>query len=156
MNANRFLSLALAATLAPLSALADHDEYPRQPAVEVHVHDADCGHRPPPGQPSQSGRYELRSVQRWVVGQYQEVWVPQRCEWRGPRHRHHPVHSHHLKCRGGYYQRRWTPGYYQTVQEWVWVPYPQPQYAPSGYGLGLGGSFGEGSASFDLRLNGQL
>lgn len=111
-----------AALLAPMAAMADHDEYPVDPEVYVggaHVHAPGCGHAVPAGQPANPGRYELRTVQRWVPGHYEEVWVPERCQ---PRGRHF-----HMKCRGGYYDRRWEPGRYETVQDWVWVPAYRPR-----------------------------
>lgn len=120
-----------AAALAPVAARADHDDDDRSRAVEVHVHDGRCHHgATPPGVPSQTGRYELRTVQRWVPGRYQQVWVPQQCRQKRRR----------VKCRGGYYEQRWEPAHYVTAQEWVWVPaatrpWPQPSYygAPAGF-----------------------
>ncbi len=121
---SNLLSLSLlASALTPAAALADHDARPR---VEVHVHDASCGHVPP-GQPTRHGRYELRTVRKWVDGYWTQVWVPERCKVK----EHH--HWRKVKCKGGHYDRRWVPGRYETVQEWVWVPYGSPHVAPTTY-----------------------
>lgn len=70
--------------------------------------------RSPPPPQNQQGRYELRNVQQWVQGRYEQVWVPQDCRngrWG------------RTKCTGGYYDQRWVEGHYETAQQWVWVPY---------------------------------
>lgn len=117
-----WVSWALAAALLPVTALADHDEAERfddgdEVWLSVHVHDEDCGHAGPfPGVPSNPGRYELRTVDRWVPGRYEQAWVPRAC---------FRVH-HKRRCSGGYYERRWVPGRTEQVQDWVWVPAPAP------------------------------
>lgn len=71
--------------------------------------------RPPRPWPNHHGRYELQTVQRWVPGRYESVWVPESCRFR-PR-------LGRTVCQGGFYDQRWVPGHYETVQEWVWVPH---------------------------------
>jgi hypothetical protein len=99
----------------PSVALADHPRY--TPPVDSHVHGHDCRHDAPPPPVArgryQQGRYELRSVPRWVEGRFDRIWVPQTC---------HQNRWGRTKCRGGYYDSRWVPGHYQHAQEWVWVP----------------------------------
>jgi hypothetical protein len=118
--------------LAPVAARADdsrwggqHEATPvgQDSHAEQHFHTGGCYHpapTPPPAQPPrsewprQSGRYELQTVNKWVPGRYEQVWVEQSCKYKPRRNV--------TKCHGGYYDQRWVDGYYQTVQEWVWVP----------------------------------
>ncbi|MDC0714824.1 hypothetical protein POL68_40625 [Stigmatella sp. ncwal1] len=75
-------------------------------------------HRPQPTPPvnAQQGRYELKSVKKWVPGHTEKVWVQRECK---------PLRSRRgERCEGGFYQQRQVPGHYETVQEWVWVPAP--------------------------------
>jgi hypothetical protein len=92
------------------------------PGNHQHIHGDGCYHpapTPPPPEPPrhrwprQQGRYELQTVQRWVPGHYEQVWVERDCRYKPRRNV--------TKCTGGYYDQRWVPGYYQPVQEWVWV-----------------------------------
>ena len=93
----------------------DHDRQYGRPAYG-HVHSSDCRHGTQPAPPqNQQGRYELRQVQQWVPGRYEQVWVPQDCRYK-PR-------WGTTKCRGGYYDQRWVEGHYQVAEQWVWVPY---------------------------------
>jgi hypothetical protein len=87
--------------------------------VEVHVHGSACRHGPEPRPPPRAprGRYELQTVNRYVEGRRERVWVPEVCEER------HRRRSRVTKCTGGYYDERWVPARYEQVQEWVWVPY---------------------------------
>jgi hypothetical protein len=66
------------------------------------------------GVPSNPGRYEPRTVSRWVPGGYVSTWVPESCG-RGWRHRR-PY------CAPAHYEQRWMQGHYEQVQTWVWVP----------------------------------
>ena len=92
----------------------DHDRQYGRP-VYGHVHSHDCRHGAQPVPPqNQQGHYELRQVQQWVPGRYEQVWVPQDCRYRPRRGT--------TQCRGGYYEQRWVEGYYQTAEQWVWVP----------------------------------
>ncbi|PTL83081.1 hypothetical protein [Vitiosangium sp. GDMCC 1.1324] len=130
-------TLALSALLlAPVAAKADdlrwggrHDASP----VGVDVRGGQYTHNggryhpaptPPPARPSrgrgQDGRYEFQTVQKWVPGHYEQVWVEQNCRYKPRRHE--------TRCSGGYYDQRWVEGYYQPVQEWVWVPAPHRPY----------------------------
>ncbi len=120
-------TLALSALLlAPVAARADdwgrHDASPvGQPGQQLHTGGRYHPAPPPPPappprshRPRQSGRYELQTVQKFVPGHYEQVWVEQNCRYRPRRHV--------TKCEGGHYEQRWVEGYYQSVQEWVWVP----------------------------------
>lgn len=91
-----------------------YDQAYRAP-VQVHVHTGACRHGPQPTPPQQQqGRYELRTVQQWVPGRYEQVWVPEQC--------HYKPRRGVTKCRGGYYDQRWVEGHYENVEQWVWVP----------------------------------
>jgi hypothetical protein len=133
-------TLALSSLLlAPVAARAEGSRWGGQQheasavgdsRAEQHFHTGGCYHpaptppqaEPPRSQwPRQQGRYELQTVQKWVEGRYEQVWVEQTCRYK-PRH-------HRTKCQGGYYEQRWGPGYYQPVQEWVWVPARRGHYA---------------------------
>jgi hypothetical protein len=93
----------------------DNDHYADRGSYRGHVHGRDCRHGPQPTPPRhQQGSYELRNVQQWVEGRYEQVWVPEDCRRRGRWGR--------TKCTGGYYDQRWVEGHYETVQQWVWVP----------------------------------
>ncbi|MFP2962212.1 hypothetical protein ACLEPN_31635 [Myxococcus sp. 1LA] len=63
------------------------------------------------------GRYELQTVNRWVQGRYERVWVPEVCSERGNRR------ARVTRCTGGFYEQRWIPARYEPVQEWVWVTF---------------------------------
>jgi hypothetical protein len=118
------LPVALFAVLAPLAAFAEHDATPNYDANYDANYDVQGVNRPverpmPPTHSGQ-GRYELRTMQRWVEGQWQQVWVPEQCvtRQRGWKTR--------VRCQPGYYDSRWTPGHYVTAQQWVWIPYNHP------------------------------
>ena len=84
--------------------------------VEVHVHGDACRHGPAPLPPPKArGRYELQTVNRYVEGRHERVWVPEVCKER------HNRRSRVTKCTGGFYEQRWVPARYEQVQEWVWV-----------------------------------
>lgn len=88
--------------------------------IEVHIHGPDCHHGPAPLPPPQArGRYEMQTVNRWVEGRYEQVWVPEVCETR------HKRHKRVTRCTEGHYEQRWVEGRYAQTQEWVWVPYGQ-------------------------------
>lgn len=115
------LNLAVTlAVLAPSAALAG-DFHRRAVAVastpvgfELRVG------QPAPGIPRNSGHYELRPVNRWVEGRYEEYYVAGRCEVR--RHHRHPRHARRY-CTEGYLAQRWVPGHYVQASEYVWVPH---------------------------------
>lgn len=126
------LSLVLgAALLVPAAARADddRDEWRRRDArVSVHVHTRDCNDapRPPAGDPQYaSGHYELRTVNQWVPGYSERVWVEGSCRTK------HKRHGSVTRCRDGYYDERWVDGHYEQRQDWVWVadarPAPRPR-----------------------------
>lgn len=88
---------------------------PYRAPLQVHVHSGACRHGPQPTPPqNQNGRYELRLVQQWVPGRYEQVWVPEQCNYKPRRGV--------KKCRAGYYDQRWVEGHYETAEQWVWVP----------------------------------
>jgi hypothetical protein len=145
MLRNGLFTLALSALfLAPVAARADdswgrHDASPvgQQSHGGQHLHTGGCYHPAPPPPPAQpprsdrprhSGRYELQTVQRFVPGHYEQVWVERECRYRPRRNV--------TKCEGGYYEERWVEGYYQQVQEWVWVPARRGPYGRGPYGRG--------------------
>lgn len=73
--------------------------------------------RAPTPPANQNGRYELREVKKWVEGRYDQVWVAQSCNDQSRRYI--------KKCEPGHYERRWVPGHYEKVEQWVWVPAPR-------------------------------
>ena len=78
-------------------------------------HDRWNRHTPqPPAPQNQQGRYELKYVQQWVPGRYEQVWVPRDCRYR-PR-------WGTTQCIEGHYDQQWVEGSYQQVEQWVWVP----------------------------------
>jgi hypothetical protein len=116
-------SLALGALLLGSTAQADDTQIQLQwgsndtQAESQGVHGGyGRGHyRPQPAPPrNQQGRYELKLVQQWVAGRYEQVWVPEQCSYKPYRRAQ--------QCRPGYYDRRWVAGHYETVEQWVWVP----------------------------------
>jgi hypothetical protein len=115
--------LTLGAMAFPTAALADH------PPPPPGGHGWTQPRPPPPPIPQNRGRYELRTVDRWVEGYYVSEWVPEQCiqvRRHGPRHKR-------VRCEPGYDSQRWVPGHYQQVEEWVWVPAPRPQWHVSVY-----------------------
>jgi hypothetical protein len=123
---------ALTLSMAPLAARADdfsqqqyqqpqYDQqyqyqqpqpvYPQEPGIAV-------------GEPTPYGRgghYEQRAVQRWVPGQYQQVWVPQQCTTRYMQRGWYRTAAN--VCVPGHYDQQWTAGHYETIQQQVWVPH---------------------------------
>ncbi|MBX7113269.1 MAG: hypothetical protein K1X64_02960 [Myxococcaceae bacterium] len=142
-----FLGIGLGVILLSGSAFADEgfargrDRHHSHGWYQGHT-EADCGNQPQE-QYTTDGRYELRSVQRWVPGRYMQVWVAQACN--------HYRHRHGQGCNNGYYQQQWQAGHYETVQEWVFVPYARsPRYGaaqvPPPPRVGLSYSSADGSA----------
>jgi hypothetical protein len=110
-------SLALGTLLLGSTAMADDNQFQPQwndNGTTVQAQGYYRHGQPPPAPRNQQGRYELRTVQQWVPGRYEQVWVPQQCNYK-PR-------WGTTKCRGGYYDQRWVEGRYQNVEQWVWVP----------------------------------
>lgn len=127
---------ALALSMAPLAARADdfsqqpqydqqpyqqpYDQQYQQPAYqqpgiavgEPHPYDRDGDRR---------GRYELRTIQRWVPGQYQQVWVPEQCTTRYMQRGWYRAAAN--VCVPGHYDQQWQPGHSESAQQWVWVPF---------------------------------
>ena len=121
MNLKKMLvPAALIAVLAPLAAFAEHDDYAGYGNNEPAQVASQYARRPMPPTHESQGRYEMRTTQQWVPGQYTQVWVPEQCVSRqrgwGTR----------VRCRPGFYDQRWTPGHYVSAQQWVWVPFNHP------------------------------
>lgn len=113
-----------------------------------------CGPRPtyaPQGQTFNTGRYELQNVQRWVPGQQMQVWVPGQCYSNNRRNgRGGGWHNrNNNRCTQGYYTTQWTPGRYETRQEWVWV---SAGNAPRPYYGGAGIKVQNGAGSFSMSV----
>jgi hypothetical protein len=72
-------------------------------------------------QGDRTGRYEQRSVQRFVQGQYQQIWVPEQCSMR-MRQRGWWRQAGTV-CVPAHYDQQWTPGHYESTQQWVWVSF---------------------------------
>jgi hypothetical protein len=111
-----FATLFAAATFLPTLAFADY--YSAPPAGQP-TYQQQQVEQPRYRGGNADGRYELRSVQKWIPGSYSQVWVPQTCHERGRHHRR-------TVCRGGFYDKQWVAGHYETVQDWVWVKYDRP------------------------------
>src|SRR5262245_13967881 len=115
--------LGLAVSLSMLPVLANAEEPCHTPAVPQYTTGSQYQQYPQaPVYPARrpGGRYERGASQQWAEGRYQQVWVPQQCyttRWNHGRHGSREV------CRPGYYDQRWVPGHYETVNQWVWVPY---------------------------------
>lgn len=117
-------TLALSALfLVPVAAKADNFRHEASPVGPPRYESHQRGYRPAPpppmpvrprGAPSH-GRYELQTVQREVPGYYENVWVERMCTTTR--------RGRVIDCVPGHNERRWVPGYLQSVQEWVWVPY---------------------------------
>ncbi len=116
------LSLVTLAVLTSAPAFADRFEHgaravPRfegRRGVEAREHGWRRQWTPGPAYrgPISTGHWELRDVQKWVDGQWNQVLVPGRCfmtRWG-------------QRCTPGSYQNVWQEGRYVTVQERVWVP----------------------------------
>ena len=107
----------------------DHDRRDRDDDRWGHDHDRGYRRTPqPPAPQSQQGRYELKYVQQWVPGNYQQVWVPESCRYR-PR-------WGTQQCTPGHYDQQWVDGHYESVQQWVWVP--EHWHRGSGWGTPAG------------------
>lgn len=130
------MGAALSLTLLPLAARAEHEYSPvepeqqyqqqyqpeqyQQPYQEAPAYQTA---RPPMprdyGRRRGHGRYELRTVQQWVAGRYQQVWVPEQCSMR--ERQHGWVRTTGSVCIPAHYGQQWTPAHYESVQQWVWV-----------------------------------
>ena len=115
------LILGCALLLAPLASFADPLPPPAEP---VAVQDFGPRYEPtyPQYTPQQPGHYELRAVSQWIPGSVQQVFVPGSC-W-GRRRWWRRI------CGPAQYERRWTPGHYQTVRQWIWVANAAPVAPP--------------------------
>ncbi|MBL8913980.1 MAG: hypothetical protein JNM17_24970 [Archangium sp.] len=134
------LMLAVVTVGAQVANAQDWNDPYNHGAVPVQQQgQAPCGPRPtyaPQGQTFNTGRYELQNVQRWVPGQQVQVWVPGQCTNNGGRWgRGNRGRWNNSRCTQGYYTTQWTPGRYETRQEWVWVSVgnpPRPYYGGDG------------------------
>jgi len=129
------LPIALLSSLAPLASFADPDRpfgYDRSSGYGGYERSPHDGWREDSWRNREDrGHYQLRTVQQWVPGRYEQTWVPQQC-WTRPR-----WGGEAIKCRGGFYASRWIPGHYEAVQSTVWVPFhgypPSQPYGGWGY-----------------------
>ncbi|MFT3710620.1 MAG: hypothetical protein QM817_23595 [Archangium sp.] len=135
------------------------DGWDDHPAVPVQQQgQAPCGPRPtyaPQGQTFNNGHYELQNVQRWVPGQQQQVWVQGQCysnnngNGRGWGRRHHRFgNNQQTTCTQGYYRTVWSPGRYETTQQWVWVA---NTYNNNGY-YGAGFKVQNNAGTFSMQV----
>ncbi len=110
--------------LVPAMALASPGDWDRD-GIRNEKDRVEYRHRRPDPRPN--GRYEMRTVNQWVEGRHEQVWVAERCwEREKPgRRRGHGRHGKHRRtvtvCEPGRYEARWVPGYYAPVQQWVFV-----------------------------------
>ncbi len=120
---------ALSLSLVPFAAQAEHEYSPvnqqyqqayQAPGYQTSQQAEPCPAEPPRGFKRHQGRYEVRSVQRWVEGRYQQVWVPEQCSMR--ERQRGWVRQTGYVCVPAHYDRRWVPAHYETAQQWVWVP----------------------------------
>ncbi|HEY8211177.1 MAG TPA: hypothetical protein VIG99_27020 [Myxococcaceae bacterium] len=130
---------ALTLSMAPMAALADgyqsqaYSQYAQptyaQPQAGIAVGEP-C---PTDRQGDRTGRYELRTTQRFVQAQYQQVWVPEQCSLR-ERQRGWWRQAANV-CVPAHYDQRLVPAHYESAQQWVWVSF-------GGHGHGGHGRFG--------------
>lgn len=118
MKTNLMGLVAAVATLTSVAAFADDCNHPSNHHPS-NYHSAEVPAAMPVAPVGQPGRYELRTVQKYVQGRYETVTV-QECRERRHGWRRHTV-CHPVT------QSQWVPGGYQTVQEWVWIPAPSHQ-----------------------------
>lgn len=118
------ISIALSAAMFVPAAASAGDRFGRYDGD--HHHSNSCGHvpAPPPGSSQGDGRYEIRTVSRWVEGRYVREWVPEQCVTREKHNRRHRRVK--TVCTPGYYTDRWIDGHYENVEQWVWVPARRP------------------------------
>lgn len=126
---NRIIGLILGAALfAPAAAFArdhghrgDHERRERHERYESR-HDRYDRHweyrdyrRVPPPPPNARGSYQWQTVSTWVDGGWDQQYVPAGCEIR--------PFTGRQRCWEAHYDRRWVPGHYENIQQWVWVGY---------------------------------
>jgi hypothetical protein len=121
-----FFSLALGALLLGSTAQAA-DVHAEHDASSVVAQDfrgsgrgqgdqGDRDYRPAPPS-NQNGRYELRLVQKWVAGHYEQVRVTEDCR--------DPSRRYVMKCQEVHSAQKWVPGHSEQVEQWVWLPAPR-------------------------------
>ncbi|MBL8940568.1 MAG: hypothetical protein JNM69_38850 [Archangium sp.] len=115
MNA-RILTL-LAVLAAPAAFAQYHGAVAVQPAPMPAVVQQPCGPQPAPV--NNSGRWELRTTQRYVPGFTQQVYVAGQCR---------VGHRGRQFCEPGRYVTTQTAGHYESQQNWVWVAYDRSDY----------------------------
>jgi hypothetical protein len=122
---------ALTLSMVPLAARADgySQQYNQptyaQPGIAV---GEPC---PTDRQGERTGRYERQTVQRFVQGRYEQVWVPEQCSMR-ERQRGWWKQAGQV-CVPAHYDQRWVPGHSESVQQWVWVPFGGHGYGRLGH-----------------------
>ena len=129
MSYKMMVGAALTLSMVPLAARAD--DYGQQYSQYAQPTYAQPQYQQPGiavGEPApidrrgdRTGRYELRTVQRFVQGQYQQTWVPEQCSLR-ERQRGWYRQAAQV-CVPAHYEQRWMPGHYESAQQWVWVPF---------------------------------
>lgn len=115
---------ALTLSMLPLAARADgYNQAYNQYAQPTYAQPGIAVGEPNPTdrQGDRSGRYELRTVQRFVQGQYQQVWVPEQCSLR-ERQRGWWRQAAQV-CVPAHYDQQWVPGHSESTQQWVWVQF---------------------------------
>ncbi|MFL5319646.1 MAG: hypothetical protein ACJ790_08300 [Myxococcaceae bacterium] len=134
-------AITLLSTAVPGLALADGFRVHASvnlPPVTVSMNTPPCDHEvtpvPPPGnsgyQQQAPGHYELRTVNEFVPGRYDQVWVPASCTYQRWGHWGH--HGRQV-CSPGYYTQQWIPGRYVETSKYVFVS-DQPTYQYYGNG----------------------
>ncbi|HVE83995.1 MAG TPA: hypothetical protein VND93_14155 [Myxococcales bacterium] len=98
---------------------SQYQQYPQAPAIQV-GEPSPYGRGWEHGRFRRNGRYEMRAVQQWVEGRYQQVWVAEQCSMR--ERQHGWVRTTGMICVPAHYDQQWQPGHYEQVQQWVWVP----------------------------------
>lgn len=151
---NRILSLTAAVlTLVPAAAFANngvqYDVNGRYDGagieLGIHLHTSNCRHDAPPPPPPRAepqGRYEIRTVQKWIPGYQEKVWVAEQCttvtkhkdkhgkhKGKGKKHGHYKHETvTRTVCEPGHYATRWVEGRHVNEEQWVWVSYSPPHH----------------------------
>lgn len=142
---NRIMGIAAAAlALAPAAAFANGlvsvkgriDIGGLDIGVRIHT-GTPSRNVPPPPPPRSSGRYELQTVERWIPGYTERVWVAEQCTTIETRKRSGKGKGRGNKkirtettCTPGHYADRVIPGRYVQEEQWAWVDRPVHRAAP--------------------------
>lgn len=119
------LTLVASVLLTPAMALAHNGQDSDRDGIPDAKDRREWTHRDSPPRPQHrpGGRYELRTVQRWVDGREDRVFVAERCWVKEKPGRRHGNRHRRTKtiCEPAHYESRWVPGHYVSTQQWVWV-----------------------------------